>query len=71
MKNRPERVQKARVEGDTRYLQAAGRKSAKVVAGNRNAALMMRERIQEQRADEETVRAENANEHIIPLETYD
>lgn len=68
---RPARVERARLEGDIDYLSAAGRKGAKVAAANRDTTRMMQERIAEQRAFDEEARRTEANEHVIPLETYD
>jgi len=71
MSQRPARVEKARLEGDTIYLSNAGKKGAKVVAQNRHAAQLMTERVHEQRQLSEHHRAQEANEDIIPLDTYD
>ncbi len=71
MKNPPSRIRKARIEGDTSYLKAAGRRGGIVAAQNRDSQRVMRERIIEQRAQDEQIRSIDANEHIIPLETYE
>lgn len=71
MGNRPAHIEKARLEGDTDLLSAAGRKGARVRAQNREANQLMEDRIIEQRANDELRRARQAGEHIIPLTEYD
>lgn len=62
MNARPVRVQKARLEGDIAYLSAAGRKGAQKAAQNRDADRMMRERIAEQRLQDDYERRLQAGE---------
>ena len=62
MAKRPSHIERARLEGDTELLSAAGRKGAKVAAQNRDAIRMMEERINEQRRNDEFHRAQQAGE---------
>ena len=71
MANRPAHIEKARLEGDTDLLRAAGQKGARVRAQNREANQLMEDRIIEQRGIDEMRRAKQAGEHIIPLSEYD
>lgn len=71
MGKKPAHIEKARLEGDTDLLSAAGRKGARVLAQKREANWLMEERIAEQRAQDEKYRATQAGEHIIPLSDYE
>lgn len=71
MANRPAHIEKARLEGDTELLSAAGRKGARVVAQKREATRLMDERIAEQHMSDEQYRANQTGEDIIPLSVYD
>lgn len=62
MAKRPSHIEKARVEGDTALLSAAGKRGAKVAAQNRDAIRMMEDRVREQRRDDEFQRAQQAGE---------
>lgn len=62
MAKRPSHIERARLEGDTELLSAAGKKGAKVAAQNRDAVRMMEERVREQRQNDEFQRALQAGE---------
>jgi hypothetical protein len=71
----PTRIQQAKLEGDTEFLRAAGRKGAHKAAENRrrNADIedLYAQRRHERDAASELQRMQDAGETILPLSTYE
>lgn len=68
---RPDRVQKARLAGDTDYLSAAGKKGNLVRRRNTQANKLFDERLREQNEADEITRREQAGEDVLPLDLYE
>lgn len=71
IKGRPPVVHRAVLTGDVAYLSVAGKKGAEVLKEKRADNAAEAEYYREKLAEQEANRAQQANEHIVPIDSSD